>query len=82
MDIETYAICKKKIAEAIEGVTQFSYEVVEELPETGESGVIYLILAGVNIYDEYVWSGSGYLRIGVHYDITNTTTDVEYIMED
>lgn len=44
-----------------------SYEVVTELPSTGENGVIYLISnggTGTNVYDEYIWTGSGYEKIG------------------
>lgn len=44
-----------------------SYEVVSELPSTGEAGVIYLVAnggSGTNIYDEYIWTGSAYEKIG------------------
>ena len=45
-----------------------SYEVVSQLPSEGEAGVIYLIAngaqSGTNIYDEYIWTGSGYEKIG------------------
>lgn len=53
------------IASAIAGVTQFDYQVVEELPATGEKGVIYLVPnsgSGTNLYNEYIWivvSGTG-----------------------
>lgn len=48
------------ISSAIAGVTQFSYEVVEELPLLGEKGVIYLVqndfsTEETNFYDEYIW---------------------------
>lgn len=61
-----------------------SYEVVSELPSTGEAGVIYLVAngaqSGTNIYDEYIWTGSGYEKIGttespvlcLEYDASNT----------
>ena len=46
------------IAAAIEGVTQFDYEIVSELPAEGVKGVIYLVAnsgSGQNIYDEDIW---------------------------
>ena len=55
----TKAQTDSAIASAIGGVTQFSYQIVEELPATGEKGVIYLILngesTGSNLYNEYIW---------------------------
>jgi len=55
----TKAQADSAIASAIGGVTQFSYQIVEELPATGEKGVIYLILngesTGSNLYNEYIW---------------------------
>ena len=54
----TKAAVDSAIASAISGVTQFDYELVESLPQTGEKGVIYLIAnsgTGENLYDEYIW---------------------------
>ena len=42
------------------------------LPATGQAGVIYLISnsgSAPNIYDEYIWTGSAFEKIG--------TTDVD-----
>jgi len=54
------------ISDAIAGVTQISYSVVQSLPATGEVGIIYLVsntASGGNGYNEYIWvpdgSGSG-----------------------
>lgn len=61
----TKAAVDSAIASAIAGVTEFDYELVESLPQTGKKGIIYLIAnsgSGENIYDEYIWivvSGTG-----------------------
>ena len=51
------------ITAAIAGVTQIRFEIVQELPQEGENGVIYLVQYGSgpqgNIYQEWIWlSGS------------------------
>ena len=51
------------ITAAIAGVTQIRFEIVQELPQVGENGVIYLVQYGSgpqgNIYQEWIWlSGS------------------------
>lgn len=60
------------ITNAISGIQGISYEVVTTLPATGKAGVIYLISnsgTAPNIYDEYIWTGSAFEKIG--------TTDVD-----
>ena len=60
------------IGDALAGVTGITYEVVQALPATGEAGVIYLLSnsgSTGNIYDEYIWTGSAFEKIG--------TTDVD-----
>lgn len=55
------------IANAIKGIQGISYSLVTELPSTGESGIIYLVSNGgnaPNIYDEYIWVGSSFEKIG------------------
>lgn len=55
------------IAEAVGEITTMSYQIVEELPATGSTGVIYLISHGpetMNVYDEYIWIGSTFEMIG------------------
>lgn len=57
---------------ALNGITGISYQVVASLPQTGEAGVIYLISnngANPNIYDEYIYYGNSFEKIG--------TTDVD-----
>lgn len=46
------------ITSAIAGVTEFDYEIVSELPEEGEKGIIYLVPnsgSDSDLYDEYIW---------------------------
>lgn len=55
------------IEEALEGVSGFEFEVVESLPATGEKGKIYLVAHNhgeKDIYDEYIWTGTAYEKIG------------------
>lgn len=64
---QTATEVQNAIDTAIEGVTQFDFEVVTELPTTGEKGVIYLLSnsgSAPNIYDEYIWTGTSYEKIG------------------
>lgn len=69
---QTAAQVSAAINDAIGDITGISYQVVTELPATGESGVIYLKANGgtnPNIYDEYIWYNNTYEKIG--------TTDVD-----
>ena len=55
------------IASALNGVTSISYQTVTALPATGEAGVIYLVAhshGDKDSYDEYLWLGSAYEKIG------------------
>lgn len=69
---QTASDVESAINEAIGDITGFEFQIVEELPGTGEKGVIYLISnsgTGQNIYDEYIWTGTAFEKIG--------TTDVD-----
>lgn len=64
------ALMQKAIADALAGITSISYEVVNSLPQTGQTGVIYLLklpdeVSG-NRYEEYLWiaSKSEFEKIG------------------
>ena len=75
--IATTAFVKTAVDNAIAGVTQFSYEVVTTLPVTGVNGKIYLVAHSHgtgDAYDEYIWTGSGYEKIG------NTDVDLSGYM--
>ena len=68
---DTNPATKKYVDDAISGVTQFDYQVVENktaLPTTGAKGTIYLVPSTKtgtdNIYDEYIWADGKYEKIG------------------
>lgn len=59
------SVVKGYIDNAIGSITGISFEIVQSLPASGESGVIYLVSnsgTAPNVYDEYIWitvSGTG-----------------------
>ena len=63
VDLKAVSDDIQEILDEIGKIIQISYQVVEELPETGEPGVIYLIRIesseGDNIYEEYIFLGEG-----------------------
>lgn len=70
----------KQVGQAVGEVTQFRFEVVTELPETGEVGVIYLkSLTGSeanNVYDEFIWVGTNFEFLGTtETDLTGYATE-------
>lgn len=72
--IATTAFVTTAVANGIAGITGISYSIVTNLPApaSGEAGVIYLVAnsgSGTNSYDEYIWLGSSFEKIG--------TTDVD-----
>lgn len=69
---QTASDVESAINEAIGDITSFEFQVIEELPPTGETGIVYLVSndgSGQNIYDEYIWTGTAFEKIG--------TTDVD-----
>lgn len=69
------------VENSIAGITGFDFQVVEQLPETGEKGIIYLVAHAhgtTDAYDEYIWTGSGYEKIGnTDVDLSNYYTKSE-----
>lgn len=70
------------IAAAVGQITGFSFSIVQELPQTGSAGTIYLIAHshGTNDgYDEYIWVNNAFEKLG-HTDVDLSgyveTTDV------
>lgn len=58
-----------KIKNALSDITKLQFNVVEELPTTGESEVIYFVLnstisEGKNYYDEYAWINDKFELLG------------------
>lgn len=68
---QTAAQVTSAIDAAIQGVSQFDFEVVSVLPATGEKGTIYLVpISGrTNAYNEYIYIGGSWEQIG--------TTDID-----
>ena len=69
---QTSSQVQDAITSALSSVTSIRYEIVTDLPQTGEAGVIYLKSNGgssSNIYDEYIYYNNRYEKIG--------TTDVD-----
>ena len=54
---------KDYVDEAVGAITGFNFSIVEQLPEVGEKGIIYLVAATEgdnvtadrNVYNEYIW---------------------------
>jgi hypothetical protein len=58
---------KTAVNNAVSGITSFEFKTVTSLPSSGSKGVIYLLSNGgssPNQYDEYIWTGSAFEKIG------------------
>lgn len=65
--IATTAFVTTAVANAIGGVTQINYSVVQALPTTGVAGTIYLVAHAHgtgDAYDEYIWVNNAFEKIG------------------
>ena len=62
---------------AIAGLTGFHFEIVQVLPEVGETNVIYLVLKSQsqsgNVYTEYAWINNNWEILG------DTAIELEYL---
>lgn len=63
------------IANALGDIQGISISIVQALPETGEAGVLYFVTnpdgENPNSYDEYIWLGTAYEKIGaIDLDLT------------
>lgn len=66
-DFQTGTQVSSAIAAAVGQITSFEYQVVANLPATGETGVIYLVPSGgasPNVYNEYLWVNNAFEMIG------------------
>ena len=62
---ETYT--QAEVDNLIGQISTVSFEIVQSLPQTGQSNIIYLLAnSGTtpNIYDEYVWINNAWEKIG------------------
>lgn len=71
VDLSTYALksaVTQEIAQAVSGIKSFEAKVVVELPVTGATGILYLVTNTSaeerNVYDEYLWLGDKYEKLG------------------
>ena len=61
IDLSTYALkdaVSQEIAQAVSGIKSFEAQVVDQLPESGKNGILYLVKnsgSGNNTYDEFLW---------------------------
>lgn len=81
--IATTAFVNTAITNALANITGIEYEVVSSLPASGEAGVIYLISnsgSSPNIYDEYIWTGTDFEKIGTtDVDLTGYVQDADLV---
>ena len=64
---QTASQVQTAIDTALAGITGISFEVVQTLPATGDTGTIYLVPnsgTGTNVYDEYIYINNGWEKIG------------------
>lgn len=64
---QTDADVSAAIADAISQITGFDFEIVQQLPASGEKGIIYLIAHSHDVndgYDEYIWVIDKFERLG------------------
>jgi len=75
---------KEEINQMLGDLESVSYEVVESLPETGESNVIYLLQTagqGTDIYQQWIWTNNQWVCIGdTSVDLSNYAT-LQYVDE-
>lgn len=75
--VASTAFVQTAVSNAIAGVTQFKFQIVESLPTTGSAGVIYLVAHSHGTsdgYDEYIWITDG--STGKFEKLGNTDIDL------
>lgn len=76
---ETYT--KQEVADLINKITTINFKVVDELPGSGESNLIYLVKkegSENDVRDEYIWVESKWEKIGsTSVDLTNYYTKAD-----
>ena len=74
---------KKYVDDSISALSLVSFLVVQELPTTGESNIIYLVPKSTaqtnNYYDEYIYTNNAWEKIGdTEIDLTNYVKNTDY----
>lgn len=78
--VKTDVFTKTEVNNLIGNIATITISVVDSLPSSGQSNVIYLKAKSVadgttNIYDEYLWTGTAFERIGdTTIDLSNYLT--------
>ena len=63
MDVLSYILAKNYTDSAVKDIAGSRYLVVDELPEVGELGVIYLVQVAGDTYSEYIWQNGDYVKL-------------------
>lgn len=63
MDIITLILARQYTDSAIRDIASASYQVVDELPERGEPGIIYLVHVAGDKYSEYIWQNGEFVKL-------------------
>ena len=74
---------KKYVDDSISALSLVSFLVVQTLPQTGESNIIYLVPKSTaqtnNYYDEYIYTNNAWEKIGdTEIDLTNYVKNTDY----
>lgn len=78
---ETYT--KQEVNDLISAISTITMEIVQTLPTTGESNVIYLVPKSTaqtnNYYDEYIYTNNAWEKIGdTEIDLSNYVKNTDY----
>lgn len=85
-DTDNLAAAKKYTDDAVGAITGFDFQIVEQLPDTGSKGIIYLVAATdesnveseSNYYDEYIWVDTAFEHIGTtKMDLTGYLKEID-----
>lgn len=85
-DTDNLAAAKKYTDDAVGAITGFDFQIVEQLPDSGTKGIIYLVKAAAdsdvemdnNEYDEYLWITDKFEHIGsTKMDLTGYLKEVD-----
>lgn len=79
---DTDAVNYKQLMDAVATLQSISFEIVQQLPTSGEQNIIYLLpkssSSANNVYDEYVWINNSWELIGTTaIDLSNYYTKTQ-----